>query len=139
MDYLVESIFYPNRKIKEGYNAVVLETQDGQELSGILVRENNEQLVIRDVSNKEVAIPNNNVRNRTMGGSLMPSGLIDNLSSQERADLFRFLSELGKPGPFDAAKGGVARFWKVRPGTHEAEQFGLDGIVAGDLNGGDRQ
>jgi len=39
VDYLVESIFYPNRKIKEGYHAVVLETQDGQELSGILVRE----------------------------------------------------------------------------------------------------
>src|SRR5207247_7720323 len=38
MDYLVESLFYPNRKIKEGYHAVVLETQDGQELSGILVR-----------------------------------------------------------------------------------------------------
>src|SRR5207247_7031242 len=94
VDYLIESLFYPNRKIKEGYHAVVLETQDGQELSGILVRENNEQLVIRDISNREVAFPKNNVKNRTMGGSLMPSGLIDNLGSQERIDLFRFLSEL---------------------------------------------
>ena len=135
VDYLVESIFYPNRKIKEGYHAVVLETQDGQELSGILVRENNEQLVIRDVANKEVAIPKNNVKNRAMGGSLMPSGLVDNLNSQERTDLFRFLSELGKPGAYDASKGSVARFWKVRPGTHEVEQFGLDKIVTGDLNG----
>ena len=139
VDYLVESVFYPNRKIKEGYQAVVLETQDGQELSGVLVRENNEQIVIRDVTNKEVVVPRNNVRNRTLGGSLMPTGLIDNLSSQERIDLFRFLAELGKPGPYDASKGNVARFWKVRPGTHEVEQFGVDKVVSGDLTGSEWQ
>src|SRR6266487_825590 len=139
VDYLVESLFYPNRKIKEGYHAIVLETQDGQELSGVLVRENNEQLVIRDVSNREVALPKNNIKNRTMGGSLMPSGLIDNLGSQERVDLFRFLSELGKPGPYDASRGGVARYWRVLPAFHTSEQFGLDKIVSADLNGGDWQ
>src|SRR5436309_3794966 len=139
VDYLVESLFYPNRKIKEGYHAVVLETEDGQELSGILVRENNEQLVIRDVSNREVALAKNSVKNRTMGGSLMPSGLIDNLGSQERIDLFRFLSELGKPGPYDASSGGVARSWRVLPAFHTSEQFGLDKIISGDLNGGDWQ
>jgi putative heme-binding domain-containing protein len=139
VDYLVESLFYPNRKIKEGYHAVVLETQDGQELSGVLVRENNEQLVIRDVSNREVALPKNSVKNRTMGGSLMPSGLIENLGSQERIDLFRFLSELGKPGPYDASKGGVARYWRVLPAFHTSEQFGLDKIVSGDVSGGDWQ
>ena len=139
VDYLVESMFYPNRKIKEGYHAVVLETRDGQELSGVLMRENNEQLVIRDVSNREVALAKNNVKNRTMGGSLMPSGLIDNLASQERIDLIRFLAELGKPGPYDASKGGVARYWRVLPAFHTSEQFGLDKIVGGDLNGGDWQ
>jgi putative heme-binding domain-containing protein len=139
VDYLVESVFYPNRKIKEGYQAVVLETQDGQELSGVLVRENNQEVVLRNVANQEVVVPKTNVKNRALGGSLMPSGLIDNLSGQERVDLFRFLSELGKPGSYDASKGNVARFWKVRPGTHEAEQFGVDKVVAGDLNVGDWQ
>jgi putative heme-binding domain-containing protein len=139
VDYLVESLFYPNRKIKEGYHALMLETQDGQELSGVLMREDNERLVIRDVSNREVALAKNNVKNRTMGGSLMPSGLIDNLASQERIDLFRFLTELGKPGPYDASKGGVARSWRVLPALHTSEQFGLDKIVGGDLNGGDWQ
>ena len=135
LDYLVESVFYPNRKIKEGYQSVVVETQDGEELSGILVREDGGQLVIRDVTNKEVAIPKNNVKNRATGGSLMPTGLIDNLAPQDRIDLFRFLAELGKPGPFDASKGNVARFWKVRPGTHEVEQFGVERVLEGDLGG----
>jgi len=139
VDYLVESLFYPNRKIKEGYHAVVVETQDGQELSGVLVRENNEQLVIRDVSNREVALAKNSVKNRTMGGSLMPTGLIDNLGAQERVDLFRFLSELGKPGAYDASRSGVARSWRVLPAFHTSEQFGVEKIVNGDLNGGDWQ
>ena len=33
----------------------------------------------------------------------MPAGLVDILTETERLDLFRFLAELGKPGPFDAS------------------------------------
>ena len=101
-----------------------------------MVRENNEQLVIRDAVNKEVAIAKNNMANRTISNtSLMPAGLIDHLTPQERIDLFRFLSELGKPGPFDASKGNVARVWKLRPGSHDIEQFGEDRFVSSNLNG----
>ena len=54
----------------------------------------------------------------------MPSGLVDQLTPAERLDLFRFLSELGKPGPYDAAKGNVARSWKLLAETLEMAQFG---------------
>src|SRR5438105_3913590 len=64
----------------------------------------------------------------------MPSGLVDNLSSSEQLDLYRFLSELGKPGPFDASKGNVARLWRVRPLLHTDEQVGEGTLVAGDIN-----
>jgi len=53
------------------------------------------------------------VESRKLGGSLMPSGLTDILSPTDRLDLFRFLIELGKPGPFDATKGTVARVWRI--------------------------
>ena len=60
----------------------------------------------------------NNVADRRIGTlSLMPAGLLDNVLSQDRIDLFRFLSELGKPGPFDATKGSVARVWRLRAGA----------------------
>ncbi|MEO7517100.1 MAG: PVC-type heme-binding CxxCH protein [Verrucomicrobiota bacterium] len=130
IDYLIESTLYPSKKIKEGFHAIMLETKDDQELSGILVRENNDEIILRDVANKEFSVAKNNVKNRRMGGSLMPSGLIDNLSSAEQIDLFRFLSELGKPGIYDAAKGNVARVWKLLPGSHEVEQFGEQKIMA---------
>jgi len=98
------------------------------------VRENTEQLVLRDATGKDVSVAKNNIGDRRMGTlSLMPAGLIDGLSPQERMDLFRFLSELGKPGPYDATKSNVARLWRVRPGVHTLEQFGEEKFVTSDL------
>lgn len=122
-DYLIESVLFPNRKVKEGFHSVVIETNDGEEVSGILVRENSEQVVLRDASNREVSIPKNNVQKRAVGGSIMPAGLIDGLGEQEQADLYRFLTELGKPGPFDASKGNVARSWRLMARTIDLAQF----------------
>src|SRR5579872_2440668 len=135
VDYLIESVFYPNRKIKEGYHSVLIETKDGEELSGILVRENGEQVVLRNATDREVSIAKNNIKSRALGNSLMPSGLIDSLSSAERLDLFRFLSELGKPGPYDASKGNVARLWKLFPQTVDSDQFGVEKILNGKPDG----
>jgi putative heme-binding domain-containing protein len=129
VDYLIESVFYPNRKIKEGYHSVLIETKDGEELSGILVRENGEQLVLRNAIDQEIMIPKNTIKTRTLGNSLMPSGLVDSLSTTQQLDLFKFLSELGKPGPFDASKGNVARYWKLFPQTVDLAQFGDERIV----------
>ena len=134
MDYLIESVWFPNRKVKEGFHSTLIDTKDGQDLSGLLVRENGEQVVLRDTQGGEFSVAKNNIANRRNGGSLMPAGLIDGIAPQERLDLFRFLSELGKPGPFDASKGTVARGWKLRPGLHQDEQFGAERMAATPLN-----
>ncbi len=123
-DYLIESILFPNAKIKEGFHSIQIETTDDQDLSGIMVRETGAELVLRNAQNQEISIPKSKIKNRANGLSLMPSGLVDTLSTGERMDLFRFLAELGKPGAFDASKGGVARLWRVRPRTHTDEQAG---------------
>ena len=133
VDYLIESVFYPNRKIKEGFHTVLVETKDGEEYSGILVRENSDELVLRDATNKEIPISKNNIKSRSLGNSLMPSGLVDSLTSAQQLDLFRFLSELGKPGPYDASKGNVARSWKLRPAGIDLAQFGDDSVLKGKL------
>jgi putative heme-binding domain-containing protein len=134
VDYLIESVWFPNRKVKEGFNSTLIETKDGLELSGILLREEADRVVLRDTAGGEVAVAKNNIEKRTTGGSLMPAGLIDGITPAERLDLFRFLSELGKPGSFDASKGNVARGWKLRPGNHQDEQFGVDKMVARPLS-----
>ncbi len=133
IDYLIESILVPNAKIKEGYHSVQITTKDEMEYSGIVVRETAQEIILRDATNKEVSIAKNNVENRRNGASLMPSGLVDSLSEQDRADLCKFLSQLGKPGPFDASKGNVARAWKLFVMTDERAQFGTEQLIKGDM------
>jgi putative heme-binding domain-containing protein len=133
-DYLVESLLVPNAKIKEGYHTIIVETKDFEEYTGILQSENNEEIFIRNAVNQILSVPKKDVSQRIMGASMMPSGLIATLTEQEQWDLIRFLSKLGEPGPFDAARNNIARRWKLRAGKHTDEQFGIDNII-GDTSG----
>ena len=64
----------------------------------------------------------------------MPTGLLDELNERDKLDLIAFLSSLGKPGEFDASKGGVARFWRIYPLTHTDHQNGVgEGIWTSSL------
>lgn len=131
VDYLVESLLLPNAKIKEGFHSITLETKDDQEFSGILVRETAQELFLRNAQNQEFSVTRANIRRRANGQSLMPSGLMDTLPSQDRLDLIRFLSELGKQGNYDASKGGVARVWNVVPAPAGTDAARVD--VAGKI------
>jgi putative heme-binding domain-containing protein len=119
-DYIVESVLAPTNKVKEGFHSIQVTTKDGEEFSGVQVRDNTDEVVIRDATNTERSVPKTNVETKQIGGSIMPSGLTDLLTSAEQRDLFRFLCELGKPGPFDATKGNVARVWRCNT-TSDAE------------------
>lgn len=124
-DYLVEAMVQPSAKIKEGYHAINVETKDGLEFSGTLARETPEELVLRNAANQEVTLAKNNVARREQGTlSLMPAGLLDPLPEQDRLDLVAFLSQLGKPGGFDASRGGVARRWHLAQTIHTDAQAG---------------
>ncbi len=123
MDYLVESLLLPSAKIKEGYHAVWVETKDGEEVTGTVARETQQELFLRNASGKEVAVAKSNVVRRETGKlSLMPSGLLEPVSEGDRLDLFAFLSRLGKPGEFDASRGGVARRWWIANVVHTDQQ-----------------
>ncbi len=110
VDYLVESILQPNAKVKENYHGVTV-VVDGRITSGVKVRETEQELVLRDVEDRDVALPLADIEDKKEGGSLMPVGLADNLTRAELVDLVRFLSELGKVGPYSVSKSRVARRW----------------------------
>jgi putative heme-binding domain-containing protein len=132
-DYLVESLLYPSAKIKEGYHSVLLAKKNGQEFSGVIAREDVTQIVLRDASNREVAVATQDIAKRSDVGSLMPAGLMDTLLPDERLDLIKFLSELGKPGDYDAPNGGVARTWRLYLVTALNEPFGVERVVKADF------
>ena len=119
VDYLVESLVLPNAKIKEGYPAVIVETRDGEEFTGTVARETQQEIFLRNASGQELAVAKTSILRRETGKlSLMPSGLLEPLNEQDRLDLVAFLSRLGKPGEFDASQGGVARVWYVGNVVH---------------------
>ncbi len=113
MDYVVESILYPNKAIKDGYASLIVTTKDGDLVQGIKVREDKTELVLRDNLRDEFSIPIAEIKSRKDGGSLMPSGLADAMTHGEFVDLVRFVSDLGKPGPYAAPSPSVVRRWRV--------------------------
>ena len=131
-DYLVESLLYPSAKIKEGYHAVVLSTKDGRELSGMIARETATEVILRDAANQEISVATQNIAKRASSGSLMPAGLIDSLLPEERLDLIHFLAQLGRPGAYDAAQGGVARLWHLYMIGSGNEPIGIEPVIRGD-------
>ena len=120
VDYLVEAILEPNKAIKEGYHALAVATKEGRLFTGIKVRETATELVLRDAEDREVAIPVNSIEEKTLGGSLMPEGLADPLTHAELVDLVRFLSDLGKIGPYTVSKAPLVRRWQVLEDTPAA-------------------
>jgi putative heme-binding domain-containing protein len=123
-DYLVDSILLPSKAIKEGFHSLRLVTLNDQVVLGIKVREVNGVVVLRTAEDKEISIPVKDIAERTEAKSLMPEGLADTLSKQEFADLVRFLTELGKIGPYAPSKARVVRRWQaIEPTNANLELF----------------
>ncbi len=120
-DYIIESMLAPNAKVKEGYNAVTLKLKDGTEATGIQARETAQEVILRNIAGQETAVPKASITGKTDVGSIMPMGLMETLSDREKLNLYAFLSELGKPGPYDASKGGVARVWRMYSAAQEPQ------------------
>jgi putative heme-binding domain-containing protein len=125
LDYIIESTLNPAAKVKEGFHAVAVTTKDGKTLSGTVAKESDSALTLRDLTGAEQSIEKSSIKERTNIGSLMPAGLTNALNDREKSSLFAFLSQLGKPGPFDASKASIARAWRVYPGSE------IDQVVAG--------
>jgi len=121
-DYLLESLIYPNKKVKENYHSLSIVTDEGKVIAGIPIRETETQLVLRDAEDKERVIAKSSIEVRREGRSLMPEGAIDALTRAEVIDLTRFLSELGKVGEFAIGKEPVVRRWERLLWTNEAHR-----------------
>jgi putative heme-binding domain-containing protein len=113
VDYLIESMINPNKAIKENYHSIVVTTDDGKVFNGIKVRQDNNELVLRDAEDRLINISLKKIEEQKNGKSLMPEGLVDSLTQGELLDLVRFLSELGKVGPYGPGKASIVRRFEV--------------------------
>ena len=142
-DYLVDSILRPSKVIKEFYETAVVVTAEGEVITGILVLHDDSQVVLRDPSERgaERTIPMSEVEGLAKGPSLMPVGLANKLNNrQEFLDLVRFVSELGRPGPYAASPQQYVRRWRIHgeDGSERPAYSMVDGMLpAGEFGDAD--
>jgi putative heme-binding domain-containing protein len=92
---LLESLLYPSASIVQGYHAMILETDAGEMLAGLLTRETADAVWLRGVDQAERRIDAGAIRSlRESPVSLMPQGLDQTLSHDELRDLLAFLQGL---------------------------------------------
>lgn len=91
---ILHSILNPNAEVDPRYIQHLVETQDGQLLSGIVLEENNQSLVLGQMGGQRKALLKSDIKKlKSLGSSLMPEGLGQSIKAQEMADLLAFLQK----------------------------------------------
>ena len=92
---LLGHILQPARTIDPRYALHLIETKDGRVLQGLLVEQANGVLVLRDAQNRTTRIAATEIeRQATQPASLMPEGVLRDLTAQQAADLLEYLCSL---------------------------------------------
>ena len=82
----------PSRRLEPKYAAYVVQTADGRALTGLLVKRDENTVVLRDGQNKEITLRAKDVETlQPARQSLMPDGQLTGLTAQEAADLLEYL------------------------------------------------
>jgi putative heme-binding domain-containing protein len=103
-EQLLSNVFDPSLVIGTGYQMTTVQTTDGRTLSGVLVEDTPQRVVLKLQGGNRVTVPRDDVEAmQTSALSLMPEGVEQQLKPQELADLFAFLA-LDRPPGDPAAK-----------------------------------
>ncbi|WP_322284249.1 PVC-type heme-binding CxxCH protein [Prosthecobacter sp.] len=97
VELLIEAVVWPNRQIKEGYVATTLTLKDGRKLQGYKVSEAGGELQLRELASGQTSrFTAAQIAEKQEAGSLMPEGLIMNMTREELRDLVAYLGALGR-------------------------------------------
>src|SRR5262249_47759744 len=109
---LFESILYPSKAIADQYLTWNVETASGTSLSGLIVEEKPDYLVLRDANARDHKIAKKDIDSRTKSlVSIMPDNLLVYMTEDDLVDMVDYLFTLRTPsltfdywhiaGPFD--------------------------------------
>ncbi len=91
-DRLIEDILDPSRNVDQAFRLSRLALKDGQLVSGLLLKEEGEVLVIADAQGKEVRVAKEMVEERAFAPlSPMPANIADQIGEPEFYNLLAFL------------------------------------------------
>ena len=94
---IVAEVLWPKHSVKEEFKVLQIVTNDGRTHQGYKVREDAKEIELRDpATQKSIRLAKADIEARRDAGSLMPDGLAQAMTAQERHDVLRFLMDLGK-------------------------------------------
>jgi putative heme-binding domain-containing protein len=95
VEALVRNILTPNVQLESGYYRYDAELKNGEIVSGFLVTQNADAVVIRPIGAPDRTIARANLKKLVMTKkSLMPEGLLEGLPQESVRDLFAYLRTL---------------------------------------------
>ncbi len=99
LDYLLGNILTPSAEIQDAYKMQIILTEDGRIYSGIPAEENDRQLRLRVANEDEpITIAQAQIESRQIASvSMMPNGLLSELTDKEVLDLFKYLQSTHPP------------------------------------------
>jgi putative heme-binding domain-containing protein len=98
LERLLEDVFDPNRNVEQAFRASVLALNDGRVVTGLVLREEGQTVVLVDNQGKEIRIPTSQIDQRRLSPlSPMPTDVVEKLSEQDLFDLLAFLLEQRQP------------------------------------------
>jgi putative heme-binding domain-containing protein len=92
---ILESILEPSKLIEPKYVTYLAELDDGRLVTGILLKKDESEVVLKDAQDKEVRIPAKEVERLVpLTQSLMPDLQLRDMTAEQVADLLAYLSSL---------------------------------------------
>jgi putative heme-binding domain-containing protein len=89
---LLEAIVYPSASFVRSYEPMIVATKSGEEFSGVLRKDATDEVVLATGPNTEQRLARADISDMRPGNiSVMPSGLAEQFTKEEIADLLAFL------------------------------------------------
>ena len=92
VDRLLEDVLDPNRNVDQAFRATLIKTSDDRVISGLVLREEGQLLVVQEAADKETKVPIKDIQQRVLSQlSPMPGNVVDALSEPDFYDLVSYL------------------------------------------------
>lgn len=95
-DDLFIAIHLPNRDVSPRYQTMMVETKSGKVYTGLVVYEDTDGVMLRNSTNQTHRIEAADIESKqAVATSMMPSGLLKELSPQDLVDMYAYMKTLG--------------------------------------------
>jgi putative heme-binding domain-containing protein len=92
VDRILEDLLDPNRNVDQAFRAITLALANGQVITGLLLREEGDVLVVADSDGKEQRFQSSQIDERKISNlSPMPAGFSEKIRDVDFADLVAYL------------------------------------------------